>query len=200
MFENLRADFARAREDRPDMLVKEGLAGSVFLSNLRILLEMTTWTIVTYRYSRAIKKVRIPILRQSLEGIAWILQAWTELCTGVFIDSNAEIGPGLVIHTPYGICIGPAKIGKNCTVGMGVVISGASGGIGDNVFFGPGAKIVGTAKIGNNVVVVANSLILTDVADNLTVLGVPARFRLPGGVPGRFQKPKHAASAAGGQS
>jgi serine acetyltransferase len=45
------------------------------------------------------------------------------------------------------------------------------------VYFGPGAKVIGRAAIGNNVRVVANSVVMTDVADNLTVVGVPARIR-----------------------
>jgi hypothetical protein len=46
---------------------------------------------------------------------------------------------------------------------------------------------MGGAKIGNNVVVAANSLVLTDVPDNMTVIGVPARIRLPGGRAKRFK-------------
>jgi len=47
---------------------------------------------------------------------------------------------------------------------------------------------VGDAKIGSNVVIAANSLVLTDVRDNLMVMGVPARIKLPGGRPQRFIK------------
>jgi serine O-acetyltransferase len=68
------------------------------------------------------------------------------------------------------------------------LINGGVRGIGNDVYFGPGAKVIGPCKIGNNVVVVANSLILTDIPDNRTVVGVPARIRLPGGKPQRFQK------------
>jgi serine acetyltransferase len=59
----------------------------------------------------------------------------------------------------------------------GVVISQGVRSIGDNVYFGPGAKVIGRAAIGNNVRVVANSVVMTDVGDNLTVVGVPARIR-----------------------
>jgi len=58
--------------------------------------------------------------------------------------------------------------------------------VGDNVYFGAGCKIVGDAKIGNNVVIVANSVVITDVPDNTTIMGVPARIKLPGGKPRRF--------------
>jgi serine O-acetyltransferase len=78
------------------------------------------------------------------------------------------------------------KIGKNFTIGSGAMIAHACRGIGDNVFFAAGAKLVGDARIGSNVVVAANSLVLTDVRDNLMVMGVPARIKLPGGQPMQF--------------
>jgi serine O-acetyltransferase len=69
-----------------------------------------------------------------------------------------------------------------------VLIAGGARGIGDNVYFGPGAKVIADTRIGNNVVIVANSLVLSDVRDNTTIAGVPARIRLPGGQPRKFQK------------
>jgi serine acetyltransferase len=47
---------------------------------------------------------------------------------------------------------------------------------------------VGDAKIGSNVTIAANSLVLTDVRSNMMVMGVPARIKLPGGRPQRFVK------------
>jgi serine acetyltransferase len=75
------------------------------------------------------------------------------------------------------VFIGDTRIGRNCLVQHGVVISQGVRSIGDNVYFGPGAKVIGRAAIGNNVRVVANSVVMTDVGDNLTVVGVPARIR-----------------------
>ncbi len=116
-----------------------------------------------------------------------IFQRLVQMLVGVYISPDAEIGPGLVIHTPFGIVVGPTKIGANCTIQSGVVITAATKSIGDNVYFGPGAKVIGDASIGNNVVIVANSVVLTDVSDNTTAMGVPARIRLPGGRPKRFK-------------
>jgi serine O-acetyltransferase len=56
------------------------------------------------------------------------------------------------------------------------------------VYFGPGAKLLADTKVGNNVVIVANSLVLTDVPDNTTIVGVPARIKLRGGRPQRFKR------------
>ena len=58
--------------------------------------------------------------------------------------------------------------------------------IGDNVYIGAGAKLVGDVKIGNNVVIMPNSLVITDVRDNTTIAGVPARIKLRGGRPREF--------------
>jgi serine acetyltransferase len=58
-----------------------------------------------------------------------------------------------------------------------VAITNGVRSVGNNVYFGPGAKVIGRATVGNNVRVVANSVVMTDVPDNLTVVGVPARIR-----------------------
>jgi serine O-acetyltransferase len=188
MFENLRVDFARAREDRSVVFQGGGIKQSLWFQNLRVLAALTTWSVISYRFSHWVRNLRVPVLKQLLMVVAVLYQRWAELWTGVYIHSGAEIGPGLLIHTPYGICIGPAKIGQNLTVGTGVLIAGGSRGIGDDVYFGPGAKLIGNAKIGNNVVIVANSVVLTDVGDNTTIMGVPARIKLPGGQPKKFKK------------
>lgn len=186
MFENLRADFVRARSDIAWILEVEGIKGSTFLENMRVLMSLNIWANISYRFSHWVSKLHVPIIRPLLVVCAVVLQRWTGLWTGVCIHRLAEIGPGLLIHTPYAICIGPTRIGANCTVGTGVLIAGGSKGIGDNVYFGPGAKLIGNARIGNNVVVGANSVVLTDVPDDMTVIGVPSRIRLRGGNPKRF--------------
>lgn len=188
MFDNLRADYARVRVDRTRTLRNGGWKRSSFLENVRITLALTTWCVISYRFSRWVFKLRIPVVRQLLSIAAVVFQRWVELWTAVYISREAEIGPGFLVHTPYGICIGPTRIGSNCTVGTGVLIAGGSRGVGDNVYFGPGAKVIADTRIGNNVVIVANSLVLSDVPDNTTIVGVPARIRLPGGQPRRFQK------------
>ena len=176
MWDNLRADFQAAEEDRK---LESGW--------LRVLLRVETPAIICYRFSHWVLTFRVPVLRQILLIFSIVFQRLVQMFIGVFISPDAEIGPGLVIHTPFGIVVGPTKIGANCTIQSGVVITAATRSIGDNVYFGPGAKVIGDAKIGNNVVIVANSVILTDVSDNTTVMGVPARIKLPGGRPKRFK-------------
>jgi serine O-acetyltransferase len=176
MWDNLRADFRAAEEDRK---LESGW--------LRVLLRVETPAIICYRFSHWATKFRVPVLRQLMLIVSIIFQRLVQAFVGVYISPDAEIGPGLLIHTPFGIVVGPTRIGSFCTIQSGVVITAATKRIGDNVYFGPGAKVIGDAKIGNNVVIVANSVILTDVPDNTTVMGVPARIRLPGGRPKRFK-------------
>jgi len=176
MFDNLRADFRVAQADR---VMESGW--------FKVLLRVETPAVICYRFSHWALHVRIPVVRQILLILSLILQRFVQMFIGVFISPDAEIGPGLLVHTPYGVLVGPVRIGSNCTIQNGVVITASARGIGDNVYFGPGAKVMGEARIGSNVTVMANSVVLTDVPDNTTVMGVPARIRLPRGLPRRFK-------------
>jgi serine O-acetyltransferase len=184
MFENLREDINRAmRETRNDPNWKPGLGKRV-----EVMVRHSTWPVIAYRFSRWARSVRIPVVKQLLQGVGLLFRKWVEVFTSVHIDVRADIGPGFVIHSVYAINLGATKIGKNFTIATGCLISHACRGIGDDVYFGPGAKLVGDAKIGSNVTIAANSLVLTDVRSNMMVMGVPARIKLPGGRPQRFVK------------
>ena len=83
-----------------------------------------------------------------------------------------------MVHNLYGVIVGGTKIGKNCTVFSGTKIGYQVKKIGDDVSIGLGAVIVENVTIGNNVRVAPNSVVITDVPDNTTIMGVPARIRL----------------------
>jgi serine O-acetyltransferase len=184
MFENLREDLNRAmRETRTDPNWKPSLG-----KRLEVMVRHSTWPVVAYRFSRWARSIRIPLIKQGMQVFGLFFRKWVEVFTSVHIDVRADIGPGFVIHSVYAINLGATKIGKNFTIATGCLISHACRGIGDDVYFGPGAKLVGDAKIGSNVVIAANSLVLTDVRSNMMVMGVPARIKLAGGRPQRFVK------------
>jgi serine O-acetyltransferase len=96
---------------------------------------------------------------------------------------QASIGEGFYIAHHGTIVVNPqVVIGKNCNISQGVTIGKANTGpkagvpvLGDFVYIGPGAKIFGNIRIGNNVAIGANSVVTTDVPDNGVVVGVPAR-------------------------
>lgn len=170
MLDTVRADLEHARE-------VNGLPPGPFSLWLKTPLHLGTIAVLTYRLSAWVRRTRVPVLRQALLVLATIVRRLVELVTGVQISPRAQIGPGLVVHTTHGVFIAETRIGRNCVVQHGVAITHGVRSIGDDVYFGPGAKVIGRAAIGSNVRVVANSVVMTDVADNLTVVGVPARIK-----------------------
>jgi serine O-acetyltransferase len=99
-----------------------------------------------------------------------------ELVTGIRVSGDSEIGPGLVIHNFGGIIV-HGTIGRNCFINQGSQMisrgDGLSGGwpkLGNNVYVGAGAKLVGNITIGNNVRIGANAVVRRDVPDDSIVL------------------------------
>ncbi len=102
---------------------------------------------------------------------------------GIQISYSTEIGPGFYIgHFGQIVVKGEAKIGRNCNISQGVTIGVSNRGrlqgvptIGDNVYIGPGAKIFGNIRIGNDVAIGANCVVTKDIADHSVVVGVPGK-------------------------
>lgn len=109
--------------------------------------------------------------------------------TGIEIHPGATIGKGLVIDHGMGIVIGETtEIGDNCTLYQGVTLGGTGKDvgkrhptIGNNVLVGAGAKVLGPILIEDNSKVAANAVVLKDIAENSTAVGIPARVVRQGG-------------------
>lgn len=103
--------------------------------------------------------------------------------TGVEIHPAAKIGRRLVIDHGTGIVIGAtAEVGDDCLFYQGVTLGGTGAArgkrhptIGNNVMIGCGAKVLGPFKVGDNARIAANSVVLSEVPPNSTVVGVPGR-------------------------
>lgn len=101
--------------------------------------------------------------------------------TGIEVHPGAIIGRRLFIDHGTGVVIGEtAIVGDDVTMFHGVTLGGTGKGkgkrhptIGNNVFIGAGAKVLGNITIGNNSKIGANAVILKDVPANVTVVGVP---------------------------
>jgi serine O-acetyltransferase len=112
-----------------------------------------------------------------------------ELGTGCHIDRSTKVGDGLHVVHAHGVRIHPnAVIGARCgimnDVTIGLSHSTEAPRIGDDVFIGAGAKILGPVTIGDGAVVAANTLVITDVPAGATIMGVPGRV-LPVARPSR---------------
>lgn len=115
--------------------------------------------------------------------IATFMVLHQSLKTGIQINPGATIGAGLYIPHYGGIVVNPqAVIGKNCYLSHNVLIGKVHAGkregvptIGDDVFIGAGAVILGNIKIGNNAAIGVNSVVIDDVPDGVMVAGAPAK-------------------------
>jgi len=104
--------------------------------------------------------------------------------TGIEIHPGAKIGYGFFIDHGMGVVIGEtAEIGDNCTLYHQVTLGGTSWAkekrhptLGDNVVIGSGAKILGPFKVGDNAKIGSNSVVVKEVPNNATVVGVPGRI------------------------
>lgn len=103
--------------------------------------------------------------------------------TGIEIHPGATIGKSFFIDHGMGVVIGETtEIGDNCTIYQGVTLGGTGKDVGkrhptlgDNVLIGAGAKVLGPIKIEDNCKVAANAVVLKEIPENSTAVGIPAR-------------------------
>ena len=113
-----------------------------------------------------------------------LLNTFSRFLTGIDIHPGAKLGPGLFIDHGMGLVIGEtAELGSNVTLYQGVTLGGTGKEkgkrhptIGNNVLIGCGAKVLGPFKVGDGSRIASNSVVLSEVPENATAVGVPARI------------------------
>lgn len=177
MLENIAADLLRYTSYTKRQNLKNQAKTFFYL-----IFTQAIWAIVIYRFGSLCSRLEIPFFSSFLRVLYFFLNKFIEITTGISISSNAKIGKGLYVGHFGGIFIHPGVIaGENCSIGQGVTIGTLGLGktgvprIGNNVYIGTGAKIFGNITIGNNVRIGANAVIVKDVPNNATVVGVPGR-------------------------
>ena len=160
---------------RADLCAKSiwsyGRAGR--LLSLRMLFSDGALCTVLYRLMRGLRRCHLGLPAAAVYKLNAFL-------TGAVIGRGAEFGPGLVILHSVGLVINSAvRGGTNVVVESGVVAGaekGRSPVLGDHVFLGAGAKVIGGVRIGSGARIGANAVVVNDVPDGATAVGVPARI------------------------
>lgn len=130
------------------------------------------------------------LYQHKLKFLARLISQWSRFWTGIEIHPGAQIGRRFVIDHGMGIVIGEtSEIGDDVLLYQGVTLGGTGKDKGkrhpticDNVMVGSGAKILGPFRVGEGARIASNAVVLSEVPENATAVGVPARVVKIGGV------------------
>lgn len=163
MFDNIRDDW-RTHERQ---LTRQGL-----------------WALIVYRFGRWRYTIRWRWARIPFSFLYKLIKPMSEILTGIELPCEVTLGSRFRIDHFGGIVIsGDAVFGDDCVIRNGVTVglknTGQRGAptLGNRVDIGAGAKILGPIKIGDDVLIGANAVVITDVPSNSIAVGVPARIR-----------------------
>lgn len=166
-------------------------------SNLK---NTALWALAVYRFGTWSSRRAQP-MRWITSKVYGALQLGVELATGISIPRETRIGAKIhLVHAGNIKIHSAAVIGDrvsimhDVTIGSSVEREGAPV-IGNDVFIGVGAKILGSVRIGDGALIAANSLVVTDIPPGLTAIGVPARA-----IPHSKGAPKRAEDRLGDES
>jgi serine O-acetyltransferase len=139
---------------------------------LKTLCTDGTFSMICYRCMQWCNHARLHPLTMLFNK----LNAWFGNC---IIGRGADFGPELVMIHSTGVVINSdVKGGRGIKIEHQVTIGAEKGvapALGDNVFIGAGAKVIGSITIGSNVKIGANAVVLSDIPDDVTAVGVPAK-------------------------
>lgn len=167
-----REDLGRYRAHHDDSLVRP------------LLLEQALWALLQYRMASGVFRSRLPAPVKAPLLLAAVLgHKLAEMVTGISLPYRADLLPGLYIGHFGPLLVNDAcRVGAGCNLSQGVSIGVTGRGehrgapvIGNRVYIGANAVVVGPVTVGDDAVVGAASLVAQDVRPSTTAVGVPAR-------------------------
>ena len=174
MFDILRQDFQRYHDS--------GKPGDSLRARLEALLTYGFLATCVYRYGRWTRCIRPRLLSLPFKLLYLLLKIPTQLLLGIDISANADIGPGLYIGHFGGIFL-HCDAGSRLSVGQGVTIGYKGAGksdkwptLGNDIYIGTGAKVIGAIQVGDGVLIGANTVVTKDVPANMRVVGAAVRM------------------------
>jgi len=178
-FSQFKYQFRCALEDAKVYWSKRGDEG--LLHSVLYVITCHGWhAMILYRLGQVIYSMPIPVLSHILKIVFRLLHFVVSTFYGISVNPASEIGPGFYIGHYGGIFI-RGKVGSYCSISQGVTFgskgAGKSNGwptLGDNVYIGAGAKIIGNIYLGNNVIVGANAVVTKSSPDDSLLVGIPA--------------------------
>lgn len=123
------------------------------------------------------------LYKKNLLFLARLISQIARFLTAIEIHPGATLGAGILIDHGMGVVIGEtAELGDRITIYQGTTLGGTGKEkgkrhptVGDNVVIGAGSKVLGNIKIGSNSKIGANSVVLDDVPEGATVVGIPGK-------------------------
>lgn len=123
------------------------------------------------------------LYKKNLLFLARLISQIARFLTGIEIHPGATLGAGILIDHGMGVVIGEtAELGDRITIYHGTTLGGTGKEkgkrhptVGDDVVIGAGSKVLGNIKIGSNSKIGANSVVLDDVPEGATVVGIPGK-------------------------
>ena len=142
------------------------------------------WVMVVYRFGNWRYGIRSRVIRLPFSFIYKLLKVFSEILTGIELPCEATLGRRFRIDHFGGIVVsGDAVFGDDCVIRNGVTVglrhTGQRGApvIGDRCDIGTGAKVLGDIRIGDDVAIGANAVVIRDVPSNSIAVGVPATVK-----------------------
>ena len=127
-------------------------------------------------------RVSHALWRHGVHALPGMVARLNLMLHGLDIPPSVEIGPGLYVPHPVGTVVMARRIGARVSLVSGITIGMRRTLdfpiLGDDVFVGAGARILGGIVIGEGACIGANAVVLTDVPPGATAVGVPARIKL----------------------